>query len=275
MRKKTSINTTRAAKKAFKTLTRGRKTPLKIVLGVIVAAAIVIGSASGLAPQNDQPTLSPEIQQNIQQSIEQQQNASAELPQSETTLSEDGHYYINEAKPDFGELANTTESFEYYSPLDAQGRCGVAIACLGRDLMPTEERQSISQVKPTGWQSVRYDFIDGGSLYNRSHLIAFSLAGENANERNLITGTRQLNMTMADFEIDIANYIRSTGNHVLYRVTPVFEDGELVAQGVQLEALSVEDDGAGICLNIFIPNVQEGVEIDYSSGNNWPTQAAA
>ncbi len=266
MRKK-ATDPSRTAKKAYKTLTRGRPAPLRILLGVVVAAALVVGSALGFAPHDDdQQSLSPKLQQSVQQTIEQHEV----LPvQGNADPSADGHYYIYASVPDFGELTDVTESFEYYSPLDSLGRCGAAIACLGRDLMPTEERGSIAEVKPTGWQSARYDFVDGGSLYNRSHLIAFSLAGENANERNLITGTRQLNLTMADFEVQVANYIRSTGNHVLYRVTPVFEGTELVARGVQLEALSVEDGGRGICVNAFIPNAQEGVGIDYANGNNW------
>lgn len=189
--------------------------------------------------------------------------------ESGVTLSDNGEYYIYDITPDFGELKSATESFEYYSSLDNKGRCGVAVACLGQDLMPTEKRESIYEVKPTGWHSSRYEFIDGESLYNRSHLIAFSLAGENANERNLITGTRQLNLAMNDFEILVANYIRKTGNHVLYRVTPVFEGNDLVALGVQMEAKSVEDNGQGICFNIYIPNEQVGVTIDYATGDNW------
>ena len=177
---------------------------------------------------------------------------------------------LNDNEPSFTADDATTDAFESYSPLDWLGRCGTAYACLGTELMPTEERESISEIRPTGWHSSRYDFVDGESLYNRSHLIAFQLAGENANEHNLITGTRHLNADgMRPFEEMVGDYIRQTRNHVLYRVTPVFVGDELVARGVQMEARSMEDGGAGISLNVYIYNVQPGVEIDYATGDNW------
>lgn len=176
---------------------------------------------------------------------------------------------LNDNQPDFDLDDFTMESFESYSDLDYLGRCGVAYANIGLDLMPTEDRESIYEVKPTGWQSVRYDFVDGESLYNRCHLIAFQLAGENANERNLITGTRYMNTEgMLFFEEMVGDYVRDTGNHVLYRVTPIFEGTNLVASGVQMEAISVEDEGEGICFNIYAYNVQPGVTIDYATGDN-------
>lgn len=176
---------------------------------------------------------------------------------------------INGNQPDFLEKDLTTESFEYYGPLDYLGRCTACFASIGKDLMPTEKRGNISSVKPTGWHSSQYDNVDGGSLYNRSHLIAYMLTGENANERNLITGTRYMNATgMLPFEESVGNYVRSTGNHVLYRVTPVFVGDELVARGVQMEAISVEDNGDGICFNVYCFNVQPGIEIDYLTGDN-------
>ena len=161
--------------------------------------------------------------------------------------------------------------FEHYSELDRLGRCGVAMANLSLALMPTEERGPIGTVKPSGWHTVKYpELIEDNYLYNRCHLIAFSLAGENANEKNLITGTRYFNVQgMQVFERKVADYIRKTGNHVLYRVTPVFEDQNLVATGVIMEAYSVEDDGKGICFNVFVFNVQPGIEIDYSDGSSW------
>ena len=160
-------------------------------------------------------------------------------------------------------------AFEDYSELDSLGRCGAALACVGEETMPTEERGDISDVYPTGWNQEEYDFVDGGVLYNRCHLIAFSLAGENDNELNLITGTRYLNVEgMLPFEERILDYIEETGNHVLYRVTPVFEDDELLARGVHLEAWSVEDDGEGVCFNVYCYNVQPGVSIDYATGEN-------
>lgn len=177
---------------------------------------------------------------------------------------------LNDNQPDFDLEDFTMKSFESYSELDDLGRCGVAYANVGLDLMPTKDRESIYEVKPTGWQSARYDFVDGESLYNRCHLIAFQLAGENANERNLITGTRYLNTEgMLFFEEMVGDYVRDTGNHVLYRVTPFFEGTNLVASGVQMEAISVEDEGEGVCFNIYAYNVQPGVIIDYATGDNW------
>ncbi|MGI6275704.1 MAG: DNA/RNA non-specific endonuclease [Acutalibacteraceae bacterium] len=176
---------------------------------------------------------------------------------------------IDGNQPAFSEAERTAESFETYSALDELGRCGPAFACIGQDLMPTQERESISQVRPTGWQNAEYDFVDGGYLYNRCHLIGFQLTGENANERNLITGTRYMNVEgMLPFENMVADYVKETGSHVLYRVTPVFEAEELVARGVQMEAWSVEDEGDGVCFNVYVYNNQPGVEIDYRTGES-------
>lgn len=173
----------------------------------------------------------------------------------------------NEPEFDYGEL--TAESFETYAELDALGRCGTAYASIGRDLMPTEERGNISPVKPSGWQSTKYDNVEGKYLYNRCHLIGFQLSGENANPRNLITGTRFLNVEgMLPFENQVAEYVRETGNHVLYRVTPVYEGDNLVASGVRMEAKSVEDHGAGVCFNIYAYNNQPGITIDYATGKS-------
>lgn len=177
---------------------------------------------------------------------------------------------INNNEPEFAEEDMTTDSYEYYSELDSSGRCGVVEANLGVDLMPTEDRESIGQVKPSGWKTVKYDNVDGKYLYNRCHLIGFQLAGENANEKNLITGTRYMNTEgMLPFENMVADYIQETGNHVLYRVTPIFEGDNLVASGVQMEAKSVEDDGEGICFNVYVYNIQPGIEIDYATGESW------
>lgn len=169
--------------------------------------------------------------------------------------------------PDFSENEITSVSYEYYSELDALGRCGVCIASVGQDIMPTEKRGSIGQVKPTGWHTVKYDFVDGKYLYNRCHLIGFQLTGENANKRNLITGTRYLNVEgMLPFENMVADYVKETGNHVMYRVTPIFVGDELLARGVHIEAESVEDGGDGIMFNVFCYNVQPGVVLDYVTG---------
>lgn len=176
---------------------------------------------------------------------------------------------INGNEPDFSKEEQSTTSFEVYSELDSLGRCGTAYANVGTDLMPTEKRCGIGQVKPTGWQTVKYEIVDGKYLYNRCHLIGYQLSGENANEKNLITGTRYMNVDgMLPFENMVADYVKETGNHVLYRVTPVFDGDNLLACGVQMEAFSVEDGGDGIAYNVYVYNVQPGIEIDYATGNS-------
>ncbi len=179
---------------------------------------------------------------------------------------------LNGNKPEFSdEEKKTKTSYETYSKLDSLGRCGVTHACIGKDLMPTEDRESISSVKPSGWINKKYDtdLVDGGYLYNRCHLIGFQLTGENANERNLITGTRYMNVDgMLPFENMVADYIKETENHVMYRVTPIFVGRNLVASGVQVEAYSVEDHGDGICFNVFVYNVQPGIMINYLTGDS-------
>lgn len=176
---------------------------------------------------------------------------------------------LNDNEPEFTKEDLTTESFELYSELDDLGRCGQAYANISHELMPTEKRGSIGQVKPSGWHTVKYDIVDGKYLYNRSHLIGFQLAGENANEKNLITGTRYFNVEgMLPFENLVADYVKETGNHVLYRVTPIFNGQDLVASGVQMEARSVEDEGDGINYNVYVYNVQPGVTIDYATGES-------
>ena len=178
-------------------------------------------------------------------------------------------------QPDFSADSLSDQAFELYSPLDILGRCGTAYANVGLELMPTEERGNISQVRPSGWQTAKYDIVDGGYLYNRCHLIGYQLTGENANEQNLITGTRYMNVDgMLPFENMVADFVRETGYHVRYRVTPVYKGTELVARGVQMEALSVEDGGAGICFNVFVYNVQPGITIDYATGESWLTADA-
>lgn len=180
------------------------------------------------------------------------------------------YYILNDNQPLFGEEDLTTEAFESYSELDAQGRCGVAYANICVEIMPDEERQSIGLVKPSGWHTVKYnDLIEGNYLYNRCHLIAYQLAGENANEKNLITGTRYLNVQgMLPFENMVADYVKETKNHVLYRVTPVFDNENLVASGVEMEAMSVEDNGQGICFHVYVYNCQPGIVIDYKTGES-------
>lgn len=176
---------------------------------------------------------------------------------------------VADNEPDFSDAEFQTEAYEEYSELDELGRCGTAKANIGEELMPTKDRESISEVKPSGWINKEYDEVDGGYLYNRCHLIGFQLTAENANEENLITGTRYMNTEgMLPFENMVADYIRETDNHVLYEVTPVFEDDNLVASGVLMEAESVEDDGAGISFYVYVYNVQPGIEIDYATGES-------
>lgn len=186
------------------------------------------------------------------------------------TQTEEPYIKVNGNVPRFSdEEKKTAAAFENYSDLDALGRCGVAFACVGKETMPTEERGPIGSIKPSGWHSVKYDFVDGKYLYNRCHLIGYQLTAENANEKNLITGTRYLNTKgMLPFENMVADYVKETGNHVLYRVTPVFEGKNLVASGVYMEAYSVEDDGDGICFYVYVFNRQPGVKIDYLTGDS-------
>ncbi|MBQ8432764.1 MAG: DNA/RNA non-specific endonuclease [Clostridia bacterium] len=221
--------------------------------------------------------------------ITTQENAATVGPNSFADLSSLPEYNgspfvaLNGNLPQFSTEDYTVTSYEFYSDLDALGRCGVAMACIGIDLMPTEDRESIGSVKPSGWQSVKYDIVDGKYLYNRCHLIGFQLSGENANEKNLITGTRYMNVDgMLPFENMIADYVKETKNHVLFRVTPLFVGDELVARGVQMEAWSVEDEGDGICFNVFVYNAQPGITINYATGESrlttgegaWTTPAA-
>lgn len=178
---------------------------------------------------------------------------------------------INNNEPNFDDSDKTTEAFETYSDLDSLGRCGVAYANICQEIMPTQKRGDISSIRPTGWKNKKYDtsLVDGAYLYNRCHLIGHQLAGEDANEKNLITGTRYFNVDgMLPFENMVADYVKETNNHVLYRVTPIYDGNNLVAKGVQMEAYSVEDDGEGVQFNVFVYNVQPGITIDYATGEN-------
>lgn len=190
-------------------------------------------------------------------------------PEDIPEYSGEPYVIINDNIPEFSEEELTETSFEEYSELDELGRCGAAKASVGQDIMPTEKRGNIGQVKPSGWQSVKYDNVDGKSLYNRCHLLGYQLTAENANEKNLITGTRYMNVEgMLPFENMVADYVKETDNHVAYRVTPVFEGDNLVAEGVQMEAYSVEDGGEAVCFHVFVYNVQPGIEIDYATGSS-------
>ncbi len=222
--------------------------------GVVVCALLLIGIGRMLFPTEEQKAYDIYYAETL-----------AEVPE----FSDAPYAVLNDNVPDFTEADLTTDCYEFYSELDVFGRCQVAEANLGQDLMPTEERGAIGQVKPSGWKTVKYDFVDGKYLYNRCHLIGFQLAGENANTKNLITGTRYMNTEgMLPFENEVADYIRETDNHVLYRVTPIYDGTNPVASGVQMEAYSVEDEGAGICFNVFVYNNQPGIEIDYATGES-------
>lgn len=193
-------------------------------------------------------------------------------PEDVSEYSGNPYVVLNDNKPEFKDDEITDKSYEFYSELDSLGRCGYTMACVGKDLMPTEERGNISSVKPTGWINNKYDseLVDGGYIYNRCHLIGFQLTGENANKENLITGTRYMNVDgMLPFENMVADYVKETDNHVMYRVTPIFVGNNLLASGVQMEAYSVEDNGEGICFNVYVYNVQPGIAINYVTGDNW------
>lgn len=229
-----------------------------LLSGVLVLSLLLSGCGLGLPQENQQASA-------VSVSLE-------EVP----AYSGSPYVELDGNQPGFSLEERTTDSFETYSTLDALGRCGPAYACIGQDLMPTEDRESISSVRPTGWVQAEYDFVEGGSLYNRCHLIGFQLTGENANEENLITGTRYMNVEgMLPFENMVADYIKETGNHVLYRAAPIFEGENLVASGVVMEALSVEDEGEGVCFHVYVYNVQPGVEIDYATGESWETRDSA
>ena len=203
------------------------------------------------------------VQENTQKSYE-----STDIP----AYAGNSFVILDDNKPAFSKKdRERTDAFETYSDLDELDRCGVAYANICKELMPTEERGAIGMVKPTGWHTVKYDNVEGKYLYNRCHLIGYQLAGENANEKNLITGTRYLNVTgMLKFEDQVADYVKATDHHVLYRVTPVFEEDNLVATGVEMEAYSVEDKGEGVSFHVFVYNVQPGIVIDYATGESWP-----
>ena len=229
-----------------------------LLSGVLVLSLLLSGCELGLPQENQQASA-------VSVSLE-------EVP----AYSGSPYVELDGNQPGFSLEERTTDSFETYSTLDALGRCGPAYACIGQDLMPTEDRESISSVLPTGWVQAEYDFVEGGSLYNRCHLIGFQLTGENANEENLITGTRYMNVEgMLPFENMVADYIKETGNHVLYRAAPIFEGENLVASGVVMEAFSVEDEGEGVCFHVYVYNVQPGVEIDYATGESWETGDSA
>lgn len=237
---------------------------IKRILFVWVLAVIMLFSACG--GKNKTDNMSSAVSQNNSTLPEGYIASVADVPEFDGKTA---YVAIKNNIPDFKLEDLVTQSYERYEKLDSLGRCGVVMACIGVDIMPTEERGSIGQVKPTGWHTVKYDNVDGKYLYNRCHLIGYQLTGENANERNLITGTRYLNIEgMLPFENMIADYIKETNNHVIYRVTPIFDGENLLARGVQMEAISVEDNGDGVCFNVYAYNSQPGININYSTGES-------
>ncbi len=234
----------------MKTTRKGAALALLLALGLLLTACSV-------------PTAGP-----LDQLAEESNYTMGSIP----AFSEDPYVVLNDNRPNFSESDQTTTVFEKYSELDSLGRCGVAYANVCKDTMPTERRGDISSVHPSGWVQAQYDFVDGKALYNRCHLLGYQLTAENDNERNLITGTRYMNTEgMLPFENMVADYVKETDNHVLYRVTPIYDGDNLVASGVEMEAYSVEDEGEGICYHVYCYNNQPGVEIDYATGESRKT----
>jgi len=255
------------------------KPPRRRLTALFAAALLALTTACGgdLPPSPsvaDLPTAPPAQSPSDLPSASPGPDTAAELTGTETVTLADlppysGAPYVvlEDNVPDFPQEDMTSTGFESYSELDSLGRCGVAYACVSLETMPTEKREDIGSVHPSGWKQARYDFVDGESLYNRCHLIGFQLTGENANEENLITGTRYMNVTgMLPFEDMVADYVKETGGRVLYRVTPIFEGDNLVASGVRMEGLSLEDQGASVCFDVYAYNVQPGVRINYADG---------
>lgn len=260
---------------------RNRKSKL---VALISAVLLLILTLVTRYCSPEEAELAAEIIQAVMEAVEEYEQApETEVPRETArqeqkeddvkipVFSGDPFVAINGNVPFFREEEYTTESYEFFSELDELGRCGMVMACIGQDLMPTEERGDIGHIKPAGWHSVSYDIVEGGSLYNRCHLLGFQLTGENANRQNLITGTRFMNVEgMLPFENMVADFVKETDEHVLYRVTPIYESEEdLVAIGVVMEGWSVEDKGEGICFCVFVYNSQPGITIDYATGDSW------
>ena len=244
-----------------------------IISVLLIASLVLTGCTAGSVNREKAEKWFKESQKVIDklygENLEQINSSSKVNPEDIPEYSGEPFLPVNENVPEFTDDERTAESYEYYSDLDWLGRCGETIANVGQDLMPKEKRGSIGSVKPTGWHTVKYDNVQGKYLYNRCHLIGYQLSGENANRKNLITGTRYMNVEgMLPFENMVADYVKETGNHVLYRVTPIFDGDDLVAKGVQMEAESVEDGGKDISFNVFVYNVQPGINIDYNSGES-------
>ncbi len=258
-----------------------------LALALLLSISLLPGCSSSAAVDTGSQQAATERAQQAEEQGAETQGQAVEEPQPEAAAAFDlssipaysGSPYVElyGNQPQFSDAEKARGGFEEYSPLDSLGRCGVAFALIGAETMPTEERGSIGAVRPSGWHTVRYNgVVEGNYLYNRCHLIGYQLAGENANTRNLITGTRYLNTKgMLPFEDEVAEYVERTGNHVLYRVTPVFDGENLVASGVRMEAWSVEDGGKGVCFDVYCYNVQPGIGIDYATGDSALAEGAA
>lgn len=236
---------------------------MKLIKRLYVLLLAVVLSASLLGCQMEES--GQQVSENQNKTSTEKSVSSDNIPDYSGKMT----VVVDENQPDFTSKDLTKKSYESYSNLDSEGRCQTAQACVGKDIMPKEERGAIGMVKPSGWHTVKYSNVDGKYLYNRCHLIAYQLTGENANRKNLITGTRSFNVDgMLPYEEMVGNYVRETGNHVLYRVTPVFEEDNLVAKGVEMEAMSVEDKGEDLKFHVFVYNVQDGIRIDYETGES-------
>ena len=236
---------------------------MKKIMPIIITIVLILGLLGSYTVANSTNTTSDTS------SIESILVSSPIVPSKLPTYSGNAYVTINNNVPSFSDTELTTKGYEKYSFLDSLGRTQTAIASVGKDTMPAanEERGDISSIKPSGWVQAKYDVVSGGWLYNRCHLIGWQLSAENANKKNLITGTKYLNISgMLPFENMVADYIEETGNHVAYRITPIYEGNNLLASGIQMEAFSVEDNGEGICFNVYCYNVQPEITIDYATG---------
>ena len=262
-----------------------KKTTLWVVLAAVILAIFALGKLGG----SDPGTTAAVTETTVQTTDTTTEKQTADSAKAKTAAKKkqtaanvpafSGKPYVvlDDNQPHFSAKDKKRRSaYESYAPLDSLGRCGVAFACVCEETMPTEKRGEIGQVRPSGWHTVKYDTVDGKYLYNRCHLIGYQLSAENANTRNLITGTRYLNTQgMLPFENLVADYIKETGNHVLYRVTPIFSGNDLVAKGVEMEAWSVEDGGDGVCFHVYCYNNQPGIQIDYATGDSHTTDGRA
>ncbi len=256
-------------------LKKDENTPVTIPVATQTEVPSIVEASDVSGTTDASPSNRPEVPSVVTSTVSQENNNSFSYD-AIPAYSGDPYYIVNNNTPYFKPSEITATVFENYSDLDSSGRCGVAFANICRELMPTDSRGDIGNVKPSGWtyngksNNNKYDFVDGKYIYNRCHLIGFQLAGENANEKNLITGTRYLNVDgMLPFENLTADYVKNTGNHVLYRITPVFVKNEMVCRGLLMEAYSVEDNGNGLEFCVWCYNVQPGVEIKYATGQNW------